>query len=341
MRTEAAGTRIVDVATCDFAMMPRWGTRDLLQSARPDDWSAYWRSAAARRLLSEIGVRHRYLTQVPGVTPRVDRLTAFDLAVSAVEALRRRRGHELARLDALLFVSTSNPHPCNSQAALLAERLGLRASCIDIKAGCSGGVYGVMHAALLCLAGCRRVLVVMAENLSHLTAPTELRMLASVGDGAACLLIERGTGPGFVAMEHGTAPQHARAMMVATPFPPTSDEVRYHYELSDAVATAGYLRSRWRALSADLLKAADWDEGHRPWWFVHQAHRASFEAWRSHLGATTDRAPAVLPTLGNIGTPSFAVALARRFHRLRRGDRFVLQGVGGGIGWCGIAGIHE
>lgn len=63
-----------------------------------------------------------------------------------MQRLQARRPAELERLDAIIFVSTSNPNPCNSQAALLAERCGLPGSCMDLKAGCSGGLLGLLSA---------------------------------------------------------------------------------------------------------------------------------------------------------------------------------------------------
>ena len=126
----------------------------------------------------------------------------------------------------MIFVSTSNPHPCNSQAALLAAACGLSGSCMDIKAGCSGGVLGLLQGALLLRSGCERVLVVMAENLSQFTPPEDLRMLLTVGDGAAAILLERAHGSGFLSMLHGTEPALSDTMTVGATFPPMTADAR-------------------------------------------------------------------------------------------------------------------
>jgi 3-oxoacyl-[acyl-carrier-protein] synthase III len=41
-----------------------------------------------------------------------------------------------------------------------------------------------------------------------------------------------------------------------------------------------------------------------------------------------------------MGTPTFAVAMAAAFQRLRPGQRYLLQAVGGGISWCSIVAEH-
>ena len=340
MRFSATDVRIADVETCDFGLMPHYDTAAVLRAARPDDWNRYLDSAAARRLISELGVRRRHLTHLPGQPPRPGRLTAHDLACSTIERLMVRRQCELQRLDALIYVSTSNPYPCNSQAAMLAERFGLRASCIDLKAGCSGGVLGLLQAALLIRHGCERVLVVMAETLSQLAPCHDLRMLLTVGDGAACVLLERCPGPGFLEMVHGTEPEFARTMMVPSTFPPTSPDTRYQYEFRDTAPAREYLHAKWRSLYHDVLAAAGLESDQVARWFFHQTHGAQVDDLLRDLGVAQDRTVRVVGEYGNMGTPTFAVALALGFPDLYPGDRYLLQAVGGGMSWCAIAAEH-
>jgi 3-oxoacyl-[acyl-carrier-protein] synthase-3 len=336
MRVEIPRVRIADVETCDFGLMPSLDTASLLEAARPADGARYLTSAVAKRLVAELGVEHRHLTHIPGQQAAAGRLTAFDLARSAVQRLAERRRDELANLDALIFVSTSNPHPCNSQAALLADELGLEASCFDLKAGCSGGVLGLAQAGLLIRAGCERVLVVMAENLSQLTPPEDVRMLLTVGDGAACVLLERSERGGFRRVLHGTAPEHAGSMTIRTPFPPPSPDARYAYAITDAGPARDFLHDKWRSLYEESVAGFDPPD----WWFFHQTHAAQVDALVAESGLDPSQTVNVVTTHGNMGTPTFAVALARAFPCLRPGERYVLQAVGGGISWCAIVAEH-
>jgi 3-oxoacyl-[acyl-carrier-protein] synthase-3 len=340
MRLSVPGVRIADVETCDFGLMPCHETEPLLERACPDTWERYLESSVSRRLMAELGVDRRHLTQVPGQAPEPGRLTAIDLARSAVERLRARRPGALERLDALIFVSTSNPNPCNSQAALLAQQVGIEASCLDLKAGCSGGVTGVAQAALLVQAGCERVLVVMAENLSQLTPADDLRALLTVGDGAACVLVERSEGAGFLSVLHGTAPEFAGAMAVRTPFPPAGPGARYVFEISDAARTREALRCRWRRLLEESTEAAGMRPPDLAQCFLHQTHRAQLDGLVNDLGLEPWRVPHVVHDHGNMGSPTFAVAMARRFERLAPGERYLMAAVGGGMSWCAIVAEH-
>jgi 3-oxoacyl-[acyl-carrier-protein] synthase-3 len=340
MRLEAPGVRIVDVETCDFGMMPSYDTATLLRLACPNTWQRSLESPVSRRLIAGLGVERRYLTHVPGRVPDPGRHTAIDLARSAVERLRARRPQELARLDALIFVSTSNPNPCNSQAALLAGQLGLTASCFDLKAGCSSGVLGLAQAALLIDAGCERVLVVAAENLSHIMPADDLRALVSVGDGAACVLVEKCAGRGFRIL-HGTAPAFGSAMAVRTPFPPARADAQYVYEFSDTQVTREFVHDRWRALFHESMEGAGIRASDVAQFCFHQTHGAQIDALVSDLGLDPVRVPRVVHDHGNMGSPTFAVALAQVFTNLAPGQSYLLEAVGGGLSWCAIVAEHR
>ncbi len=340
MKLIAPDVRIADVESCDFGLIPGYDTATVLRSAMPEEWERYLASAVARRMIGELGVEHRHLTHLPGATADPDRLTAYDLARSAVERMYSRRGAELARLDALIFVSTSNPHPCNSQAAMLAGDFGFRTSCFDLKAGCSSGVLGLLQGALLIRAGCERVLVVMAENLSQLTPPDDLRMLLTVGDGAACVLLERSKGPGFLAMLHGTDAAFARAMVVAPTFPPAGPDPHYVYRVTDATAAGTFLRRQWRTLYRESLHAAGLVSDDLAHWFFHQTHRAQVDELLDDLAIPPGRTVRIVERHGNMGTPTFAVAMAQAFSSIEPGERYLLQAVGGGVSWCAIVAEH-
>lgn len=339
MQLEARDVAIVDVETCDFGLLPSYDTETVLRTAFPETWQRYLESSTSRRLIAELGVHRRHLTHLPGQAPNPARLNALDLARSAVVRLRERRARELEQLDALIFVSTSNPNPCNSQAALLAEEFHLTASCLDLKAGCSGGVLALMHAALLIQAGCERVLVVMAENLSQLTPPDDVRMLLTVGDGAACVLLEKRKGPGFRSMIHGSAPRFAGAFAVRTPFPPVARDSTYLFEFEQSAAARDFLKDQWRRLYRASLGNAGIDDGGLAHWFFHQTHGAQVAGLLADLHAPADAI--VVTTHGNMGTPTFAVAMAQAFARLEPGQTYLMQAVGGGMSWCAILAEHR
>ena len=341
MRLNAPDVAITDVETCDFSLLPSYDTETVLRTALPESWQRYFESSSAARLIAELGVRQRHLTHLPGQPPDPSRLNAFDLARSAVARLQTRRARELEHLDALIFVSTSNPNPCNSQAALLAEEFGLTTSCLDLKAGCSGGVLGLIQGALLLGAGCERVLVVMAENLSQLTPIDDVRMLLTVGDGAACVLLEKKKGPGFRSMIHGTAPEFAGTVAVRTPFPPAAPDASYLYQFKQSNRAREFLHAQWRRLYRESLASAGIADHDLAYWFIHQTHAAQLDGLVADLGVPAASTVDIVRSHGNMGTPTFAVAMAHAFATLKPGEKYLMQAVGGGMSWCAILAEHQ
>ncbi|MEO5616144.1 MAG: 3-oxoacyl-[acyl-carrier-protein] synthase III C-terminal domain-containing protein [Candidatus Eisenbacteria bacterium] len=341
MQLEIPGVRIAAVETCDFDRMPGYDTVSLLRLACPDRWERLLNSPVSRRLLAELGVERRHLTHVPGQVPDPERRNALDLARSALERLSARRPGVLNRLDAFIFVSTSNPNPSNCQAALLAERLGFTASCFDMKAGCSSGVLALAQGALLIAAGCERLLVVMAENLSQLTPVEDLRALLTVGDGAACVLLEKCEGPGFPSVLHTTAPEFASAFVLRTAFPPAQPDARYVYEFSAMQSMPEFVHHRWRELIHEGLAAAGTPVGELAQCYLHQTHAAQVESLVSDLGFEPGRVPGVVRDHGNMGSPTFAVAMAKTFTSIAPGQRYLMAAVGGGVSSCAIVAEHR
>jgi hypothetical protein len=112
-------------------------------------------------------------------------------------------------------------------------------------------------------------------------------MLLTVGDGAACVLVERHPGPGFLSMLHGTEASLARAMEVRTPFPPATPGARYAFEVQDATATSAFIASRWRGLFHESLAATGTADGQLAHWFFHQTHGAQVTSLLKDLGVAS------------------------------------------------------
>jgi 3-oxoacyl-[acyl-carrier-protein] synthase III len=129
-------------------------------------------------------------------------------------------------------------------------------------------------------------------------------------------------------------------MTVRTPFPPPSPAA---LSLSSAIRPhAGeFLHARWRSLYGESLEAAGIQGDDLAQCFVHQTHRGQVEGLLADLRIPASRLDNVVCRYGNMGTPTFAVALARRFAGLRPGEKYLMQAVGGGISWCAIVAEHR
>lgn len=342
MDIEVKDVALMGVGLCDYAGVGSYSTAQVLQSMYAEGARRYLDSAVSVRMLAEIGVDHRRLTHLVGQPRAAGEGNAFELAVSAVEDLLTRLPQARPLIEAVIYVSVSSVFPTTTTAALLAERLQLSASCLDLKSGCSGGVLGLVLGAQLVQQGCKRVLVVMAENLSKFSPPDDLRMGVSVGDGAACVLLGRKEGAGFRAVHHGTDPKFIRSITIPTTYPPAAGEPIGPdcYQFSEVNQTARFLRLKWiESFERPCRNAGLKPEDFR-YYLSHQTTVGNYQGITQALGIAEPQQVQVLRDHGNMGSPTFAVALAQVFDRLNKGDLLALQAVGGGVSWCTVLVEH-
>jgi 3-oxoacyl-[acyl-carrier-protein] synthase-3 len=130
-------------------------------------------------------------------------------------------------------------------------------------------------------------------------------------------------------------------MEVRAPFPPISANARYAFEVQGAAAARAFIAARWRSLYEESLAGAGVPPGQLAHWFFHQTHGAQVTSLLAGCGVPLPRTVPVVTRHGNMGTPTFACALARGFAQVRPGDRYLLQAVGGGISWAAIVAEHR
>jgi len=142
--------------------------------------------AALERIAQTIGLRERRVV-APGVT-------ALDLCADAAERLLAEMGADATSIDAVIFVTQTPDHSQPNNASLLHGRLGLSKSApaYDLSLGCSGWVYGLHQAALLCAhGGAARVLLCAGDTLSRLTNPGDRSTDPLFGDAGSATIVEK------------------------------------------------------------------------------------------------------------------------------------------------------
>jgi len=142
--------------------------------------------AQLERVSAAVGLKKRLIAP-PGVT-------ALDLCEDAARRLLAALDVDPSSIDAVVFVTQTPDHPQPNNASLLHGRLGLAKSVLsyDLNHGCSGWIYGLHQAALLCAhGGAARVLLCAGDTLSRLTNPADRSLDPIFGDAGSATLVER------------------------------------------------------------------------------------------------------------------------------------------------------
>lgn len=293
--------------------------------ARGVDTSDAW-------ITERTGIRFRHLTP--------DGQCASDLALQASLAALDAGGLQPADID-LVIVATSTPdYIFPSTAALLQSKLGIAngAAAFDVQAVCSGFIYGLTIAEKFIRGGShKRALVVGAEVFSRILDWKDRGTCVLFGDGAGAVVLEASDAPGILASAlHADGAYHgilsvagsvAAGQVTGDPFLRMDGQAVFKF----AVRVLGEVANE--VLDTAGLQVADID-----WLIPHQANARILQATAKRLGLSSDKVIMTVDRHGNTSAASIPLALdlAVRDGRVRRGQRVILEGVGGGFTWGAV-----
>ena len=263
-----------------------------------------------------------------------------DLALTAAQRALETAGLTAADID-LVIVATSTPDFIfPSTAALLQAKLGMShgAPAFDVQAVCSGFVYALTVAEkFICSGSHQRALVIGAEVFSRILDWTDRGTCVLFGDGAGAVILEAASEPGILASAlHADGSHHtilnvpgsvACGQVTGDPFLRMDGQAVFRFAvraLSDVAL---------EVIQAASLQVADVD-----WLIPHQANRRIMQATAKRLGLDDAHVIETVSLHGNTSAASVPLALdlAVRDGRVQRGQRVLLEGVGGGFTWGAV-----
>lgn len=296
-------------------------------AARGIDTSDEW-------IITRTGIRTRHLAE-PDVT-------SSELAAEAARRALAMAGFDPAELD-LIIVATSTPdYIFPSTACLLQGKLGNRgAATFDVQAVCSGFAYALSIAEKFIRSGShRKALVVGAEVFSRILDWQDRGTCVLFGDGAGAVVLEAADEPGILATAlHADGSQSSilnvpgqvnAGQIVGDPFLRMDGQAVFKF----AVRVLTEVAEEVCAIAGLTTAGVDW-------LIPHQANIRIIEATGKKLGIPRDKVIVTVDHHGNTSAASVPLALdeAVRDGRIRRGQKVLIEGVGGGFTWG--AGLFE
>jgi 3-oxoacyl-[acyl-carrier-protein] synthase-3 len=264
---------------------------------------------------------------------------ASDLCLEAVRRLRERVS--LDRVDAVVAATSTADYVFPSLAAQIQYGAGLKsAGAFDVGAACAGFPYALnVGAALVSSGQAREVLVVGGEVMTKALDYTDRSTCILFGDGAGAALI---------------VPANDESYIERTSYGCDGEGGKYLYrtsirhDIDGKEDDSGLLRQsgsdvyKWavRRISEAIiemlanagLSAADVD------WFVpHSANLRIVEAMCQRIGIPREKTLTSIEAYGNTSTASIPLALQPALDdgRVKRGDRILMYGFGGGLAHAG------
>lgn len=292
--------------------------------ARGIDTSDEW-------IVTRTGIRARHLAAAGQ--------TSSQMGWEAAEKALAMAGIDAAELD-LIIVATSTPdYIFPSTACLLQGALGNKgATAFDLQAVCSGFVYALSVADKFIRSGThKKALVVGAETFSRILDWKDRGTCVLFGDGAGAVVLEASAQPGILA----TA-LHADGSQVGILSVPGQ-------VAAGQVTGDPFLRMEGQAVfktavrvladvAEECCTAAGIASGELDWLIPHQANIRIIDATSKKLGLSRDKVVVTVDRHGNTSAASVPLALdeAVRDGRIQRGQKVLLEGVGGGFTWGAV-----
>ena len=282
-------------------------------------------------VVTRTGIKSRHLAE--------EGCTSSDLALEA-----SRRALAVAKLDAaeldLIIVATSTPDFIfPSTACLLQAKLGNQgAMAFDVQAVCSGFVYALTVAEKFIRSGShKKVLVVGAEVFSRILDWEDRATCVLFGDGAGAVVLEASDTPGILATAaHADGAHHG---ILSVPGNVCGGKVTGDPFLRmDGQAVFKFAVRVLAEVAKECCAAANVPPSEVDWLIPHQANVRIIESTGKKLGLDMSKVIVTVDHHGNTSAASIPLALdaAVRDGRVKKGQKLLLEGVGGGFTWGAV-----
>ncbi|MDR1889305.1 MAG: ketoacyl-ACP synthase III [Zoogloeaceae bacterium] len=275
---------------------------------------------------------------------RFRHLAAPDETASRMAAIAAGRALEMAGIAAadldLMIVATSTPdYIFPSTACILQGALGNKgATAFDVQAVCSGFVHALAIADKFIRSGShKKALVVGAEVFSRILDWQDRGTCVLFGDGAGAVVLEASEQPGILASAlHADGSQ---VDILSVPGQIHNGQVwgdpflrmEGHAVFKNAVRVLA-------SVAEECCQSAGIDSHEVDWLVPHQANIRIIDATSRKMKLPREKVVTTVERHGNTSAASVPLALdeAVRDGRIRRGQRVLLEGVGGGFTWGAV-----
>jgi 3-oxoacyl-[acyl-carrier-protein] synthase-3 len=293
-----------------------------------DDLAARGIATSDEWIVTRTGIRSRYLAELG--------TTSSELGLIAAQRALEMAGIAGSELD-LIIVATSTPDFIfPSTACLIQGKLGNKgAAAFDVQAVCAGFTYAFGIAEKFIRSGShKKALVIGAEVFSRILDWNDRGTCVLFGDGAGAVVLEASEKPGILATAmHADGSQNG---ILNVPGQICGGQVTGDPFLRmDGQAVFKFAVRVLADIAEEVCQAAGLQTSEVDWLIPHQANIRIIEATGRKLGVDRNKVIVTVDRHGNTSAASVPLALdeAVRDGRIQRGQKVLLEGVGGGFTW--------
>jgi 3-oxoacyl-[acyl-carrier-protein] synthase-3 len=263
------------------------------------------------------------------------------LCIKTAQGLIEKSGVSPEEIGLIIVATITPDFATPSTACLVQTAIGAtNAFAFDLSAACSGFVFAVSVADKYIRSGaCKKALVIGAETLSKMVNWEDRSTCVLFGDGAGGAIISASERNCYLAED-----MHADGSLglqltggetkVRNAYSNPEEKDRIYLEM-DGRTIFNFATRKVPASVKTLLERANLTTEDIDWVVPHQANARIVEIVAKKLGMPMDKFYMNIQSYGNTSAASIPLALAQmsREGLLKKGQRVVITGFGGGLTW--------
>lgn len=265
--------------------------------------------------------------------------TTAGMATEAARKALANAGMTPEELDLIIVGTITGDHLTPSTACEIQAELGaVNAVAFDINAACSGFMFSLHTAYAYMMSGLyENALVLGAETLSKIMDWEDRSTCVLFGDGAGAAVVRK-SDEGLFVFDQGS--DGAKGKVLSCKARPVNNLLVKQGNEPDYVHMDGqevykFAVSTVPASINKVLEKAGVSADEVTYFVLHQANIRILQSVAKRLKVSEDKFPIILDKCGNVSAASVPLLLddMNKKGMLKRGDKIVLSGFGGGLTW--------
>lgn len=265
--------------------------------------------------------------------------TTAGMATEAARAALANAGMTADELDLIIVGTITGDHLTPSTACEIQAELGaMKAVAFDINAACSGFMFALHTAYAYLQSGLyENALILGAETLSKIMDWEDRSTCVLFGDGAGAAIVRR-EEKGIFVFDQGS--DGVKGRVLSCKARPVNNLLVKQGNVVDYVHMDGqevykFAVSTVPASINKVLEKAGVSADEVTYFVLHQANIRILQSVAKRLKVSEEKFPVILDRCGNVSAASVPLLLddMNKKGMLKRGDKIVMSGFGGGLTW--------
>jgi 3-oxoacyl-[acyl-carrier-protein] synthase-3 len=257
-----------------------------------------------------------------------------DLATIASNKALEMAGINATDIDLIIFATTTPDKIFPATATMLQKAIGASCPAFDLQAVCAGYIFALTTAEQYIKTGsANKILVVGSETMSRILDWKDRSTAILFGDGAGAVVLSGDDNTGILHSKLFSDGNYLSSLQVNNNF---INETGFIEMAGNEVFKIAV--SRLSSLAEETLIKCQMSIKELDWMVPHQANIRIISAVAKRINLPMEKVILTLANHGNTSAASIPLALdvAVRDGRIKKGDKLLFEGIGGGFSWGSV-----